>query len=226
MFNFPSCVAPGSPILSSHGRASELTMSPVTMLPVHCSSPRTRIRTQLGHSMSLSESLVSDYQGGKEELAESGDKSKEQLYTEAKEILAMVQESGDVSRPTSDTVNRQLTDSPAESPNSTQHRRPPRSKHDTSLDTETEVTRPSSEAASRLLIGTVMLSKGSQQPRVEFQERGAGHMHGVDTLKTERNRVLEEVNRTTKELSELSIALEEAERSVVMEQSLIGNSLL
>ena len=71
---------------------------------------------------------------------------------------------------------------------------------------------PSSEAASRLLIGTVMLSKGSatQSPA------------SVDTLKRERDAVLEEVNRTAKELSELSIAIEEAERSVDMERSLIG----
>ena len=56
-----------------------------------------------------------------------------------------------------------------------------------------------------------MLNKGSP-----------GNQSSVDTLKRERNRVLEEVNKTTKELSELSIAIEEAERSIDMEQSLIG----
>ena len=139
--------------------------------------------------------------GGGEGLAETGDKTREQLYSEAKEILALVP-----------------GPSPAESPCNTGPRRPPRSKHDKDkdeslLNTTSEAVMPSSEAASRLLIGTVMLSKGSSAIQSPVS---------VDTLKRERNVMLEEVNRTAKELSELSIAIEEAERSVDMERSLIG----
>ena len=213
---------PGSPILSGCGGRGlnySLGADPaLASLPSHCSSPRTRIRTTLvtvplgtpGPDLSKLNSsssqgdasrLSCDLQGGGGEgLADTGDKTREQLYSEAKEILALVP-----------------GPSPAESPCNTGPRRPPRSKHDKDKDeslfnTSSEAVMPSSEAASRLLIGTVMLSKGSatQSPV------------SVDTLKREKNAVLEEVNRTAKELSELSIAIEEAERSVDMERSLIG----
>ena len=217
MFTFPAA-APGSPILSSSStRPSELLMSPSTgllSLPSHCSSPRTRIRTMLpssGHNTSVSTELsLSDYQGGREDLADT-DKSKEQLYTEAKEILAMVSSAGGGRSPT-------------DSPSNTGPRRPPRSKHDSSLDesVNNDVMRPSSEAASRLLIGTVMLSKGNNNNPQQQQQPPAAAPASLDILKKERNKVMQEVNKTTKELSELSIAIEEAERSVDMEQSLIG----
>ena len=64
------------------------------------------------------------------------DRSPDQLYSEAKELLALVD---------------------SESPSSTGPRRPPRSKHDTNCGLEEVV--PSAEAHHRLLIGTVMLSK-------------------------------------------------------------------
>ena len=73
-----------------------------------------------------------------------------------------------------------------ESPSSTAPRRPPRSKHDHSLGggggEEAAQLQPSAEAASRLLIGTVMLSKAAPAP-------------ALDTVKRERDRVLGEVNR-------------------------------
>ena len=137
-----------------------------------------------------------DYQGGREAPADT-EKSKEQLYTEAKEILALV-------------GGR----TPTESPNNTGPRRPPRSKHDSHV---TSDMMPSSEAASRMLIGTMMLNKQGSQSQPSPAS--------VEMLKKERNKLLEEVNKTTKELSELSIALEEAERSVDLEQSLIGAEL-
>ena len=210
---------PGSPILSGcGGRGLNYSLGADPSLasaPSHCSSPRTRIRTTLvtpGPDIPMVTRLTSCSQGdasqlscdlqggGGEGLADTGDKTREQLYSEAKEILALVP-----------------GPSPAESPCNTGPRRPPRSKHDkdkdeSQLNTSSEAVMPSSEAASRLLIGTVMLSKGSatQSPV------------SVDTLKRERDAVLEGVNRTAKELSELSIAIEEAERSVDMERSLIG----
>ena len=157
----------------------------------------SRLSSQ-GDASSLSCELQA---GGGEGLAEAGDKTREQLYTEAKEILALVP-----------------GPSPAESPCNTGPRRPPRSKHDKDKDESilsatSEAVMPSSEAASRLLIGTVMLSKGSAATQSPVS---------VDTLKRERNMMLEEVSRTARELSELSIAIEEAERSVDMEKSLIG----
>ena len=193
-----SGVVQGSPILSG----SRLMTSGEGLMSPICSSPRTRIRTTLTSTTSSSSqqdsSLSADYQGGKEAIADT-DKSKEQLYTEAKEILALVGAGG------------QTTTTPTDSPSNTGPRRPPRSKHDSLMSPDT--MRPSSEAASRMLIGTVMLTN---------------HLSPVslDNVKKERNRVLEEVNMTTKELSELSIAIEEAERSVVMEQSLIGAELM
>ena len=223
IFHFDGArMLPGSPILSGCGGRGlnySLGADPaLASLPSHCSSPRTRIRTTLvtvplgtpGPDLSKLNSsssqvdasrLSCDLQGGGGEgLADTGDKTREQLYSEAKEILALVP-----------------GPSPAESPCNTGPRRPPRSKHDKDKDeslfnTSSEAVMPSSEAASRLLIGTVMLSKGSatQSPV------------SVDTLKREKNAVLEEVNRAAKELSELSIAIEEAERSVDMERSLIG----
>ena len=71
-----------------------------------------------------------------------------------------------------------------ESPSSTAPRRPPRSKHDHSLGGGEEAAQlqPSAEAASRLLIGTVMLSKAAPAP-------------ALNTVKRERDRVLGEVNR-------------------------------
>ena len=48
--------------------------------------------------------------------------------------------------------------------------------------TKEESEQPSAEAASRLLIGTVMLSKAAPAP-------------ALDTVKRERDRVLGEVNR-------------------------------
>merc|ERR1719270_1668044 len=116
-------------------------------LPPHCSSPRTRIRTTLpvndrimGTSLTMEPTMFSlcDYQGGREAPADT-EKSKEQLYTEAKEILAL----GGGRTPT-------------ESPNNTGPRRPPRSKHDSHA---TSDMMPSSEAPSRMLIGTMMLNK-------------------------------------------------------------------
>ena len=211
---------PGSPILSGCGGRGlnySLGADPgLTSLPSHCSSPRTRIRTTLvtvppgtpGPDISKLNSscqgdashLSCDLQGGGGEgLADAGDKTREQLYSEAKEILALVP-----------------GPSPSESPCNTGPRRPPRSKHDKDkdeslLNTSSEAVMPSSEAASRMLIGTVMLKGSATQSPAS-----------VDTLKRERDAVLEEVNRTAKELSELSIAIEEAERSVDMERSLIG----
>ena len=72
----------------------------------------SRLSSQ-GDASSLSCELQA---GGGEGLAEAGDKTREQLYTEAKEILALVP-----------------GPSPAESPCNTGPRRPPRSKHDKDL---------------------------------------------------------------------------------------------
>ena len=119
------------------------------------------------------------------------DKGPEELYTEAKEVLALV------------------GGSPSESPCSTGARRPPRSKHDQG--TREEVV-PSAEAHHRLLIGTVMLSKHS----------GAALRSPAHQLKAERAAVLTELNRAAAEVAELSTMIEEAERSVDLECSLIG----
>ena len=202
IFNFESRASPGSPVISSN-LARLVTSHP----PASSGSPRTRIRTRVGSAgpgqnyLSLQETngrtptqfSLSDYQGGKEDMADT-DKTKEQLYTEAKEILALVGKS------------------PVESPSSTGPRRPPRSKHDSEMD-----LMPSAEASSRLLIGTVMLSKGSS---ANLQQST------LEQVKNERIKVLEEVNKNSKELSELSIAIEEAERSVDMETSLLGAEMI
>ena len=105
---------PGSPILSGCGGRGlnySLGADPgLTSLPSHCSSPRTRIRTTLvtvppgtpGPDISKLNSscqgdashLSCDLQGGGGEgLADAGDKTMEQLYSEAKEILALQVES-------------------------------------------------------------------------------------------------------------------------------------
>lgn len=200
-------------------------------------SPRTRIRTTLGRSSlhsqnSSSETLkeksannspahtmranpssqmiqtptqfsLADYQGGKEGIADT-DKSKEELYIEAKEILALVNQS------------------PTESPSSTGPRKPPRSKHDFLDDKPNVDVMPSSEAHNRLLIGTVMLSKNSiSGTNIKTPESKAPQLT-AEYLKVERVRALELVNKAAKEIAELSIAIEEAERSVDLEQSLIG----
>jgi len=201
-------------------------------------SPRTRIRTTLGRSSlcsqnSSSETLketnsannspahtmrmnpspqmiqtptqfsLADYQGGKEGIADT-DKSKEELYIEAKEILALVSQS------------------PTESPSSTGQRRPPRSKHDFLDDKQNVDVMPSSEAHNRLLIGTVMLSKNSISGTSIKSPESVTPTLTADYLKNERFKALEEVNRAAKEIAELSIAIEEAERSVDLESSLIG----
>ena len=124
-------------------------------------------------------------QGGHEGLADT-DKSREQLYTEAKEILALVGSSG--GQDTAASRRPPSLQELPESPSSTAPRRPPRSKHDHSLGggggggEEAAQLQPSAEAASRLLIGTVMLSKAAPAP-------------ALDTVKRERDRVLGEVNR-------------------------------
>ena len=122
-------------------------------------------------------------QGGHEGLADT-DKSREQLYTEAKEILALVGSSSGGQDPAASRRPPSLQE--PESPSSTAPRRPPRSKHDHSLGggggEEAAQLQPSAEAASRLLIGTVMLSKAAPAP-------------ALDTVKRERDRVLGEVNR-------------------------------
>ena len=193
-FNFEACRSPacqGSPVLSSS--VSRLAGPPPA------GSPRTRIRTRAGHSGPPTQLSLSDYQGGREDLADT-DKTKEQLYTEAKEILALVGRS------------------PVESPSSTGPRRPPRSKHDSQNDRKViDDPMPSAEAPTRLLIGTVMISKGSS---ANLQQSN------MENIKNERIKVLEEVNKNTKELSELSIAIEEAERCVDMETSLIGAEMI
>jgi len=200
-------------------------------------SPRTRIRTTLGRSSlcsqnSSSETLkensannspahtmrtnpnsqiiqtptqfsLADYQGGKEGIADT-DKNKEELYIEAKEILALVNQS------------------PTESPSSTGPRKPPRSKHDFTDDKANLDVMPSSEAHNRLLIGTVMLSKNSISATNIKSPEGITPPINADYLKSARVRALDEVNKATKELAELSIAIEEAERSVDLESSLIG----
>ena len=123
-------------------------------------------------------------QGGHEGLADT-DKSREQLYTEAKEILALVGSSSGSGQDTAASRRPPSLQEP-ESPSSTAPRRPPRSKHDHSLGggggEEAAQLQPSAEAASRLLIGTVMLSKAAPAP-------------ALDTVKRERDRVLGEVNR-------------------------------
>ena len=97
---------PGSPILSGcGGRGLNFSLGAdpgLTSLPSHCSSPRTRIRTTLvtpGPDISKLNSscqgdasqLSCDLQGGGGEgLADAGDKTREQLYSEATEILALV----------------------------------------------------------------------------------------------------------------------------------------
>lgn len=200
-------------------------------------SPRTRIRTTLGRSSlcsqnSSSETLkensannspahtmrtnpnsqliqtptqfsLADYQGGKEGIADT-DKSKEELYIEAKEILALVSQS------------------PTESPSSTGPRKPPRSKHDFLDDNTNLDVMPSSEAHNRLLIGTVMLSKNSISGTNIKSPESITPLLTADYLKNERFKALDEMNKATKELAELSIAIEEAERSVDLESSLIG----
>jgi len=123
------------------------------------------------------------------------DKNPEELYSEAKELLSLLG-----------------AGSPSESPSSTATRKPPRSKHDSLENESTEEVVPSAEAPHRMLIGTVMLSKTSG-----LVTKTPGH-----ELKTERAAVLTEVNRATQELAELSIMIEEAERSVDLECSLIG----
>eukprot|EP00092_Neocalanus_flemingeri_P010758 GFUD01011587.1.p1 GENE.GFUD01011587.1~~GFUD01011587.1.p1 ORF type:complete len:833 (-),score=197.09 GFUD01011587.1:64-2562(-) len=200
-------------------------------------SPRTRIRTTLGRSSlcsqnSSSETLkensannspahtmrtnpnpqmlqtptqfsLADYQGGKEGIADT-DKSKEELYIEANEILALVNQS------------------PTNSPSSTGPRKPPISKHDFLDDNTNLDVMPSSEAHNRLLIGTVMLSKNSiSGSNIKSPESITPRLK-TDYLKNERVKALEEVNKVTKELAELSIAIEEAEQSVDLESSLIG----
>ena len=202
IFNFEVRPSPGSPVISSN--ISRLVSSS-SQPPASSGSPRTRIRTIVGsaglgqnNNTSIQENKptqfsLSDYQGGKEDMADT-DKTKEQLYTEAKEILALVGKS------------------PVESPSSTGPRRPPRSKHDSEMD-----LMPSAEASSRMLIGTVMLSKGSS---ANLQQST------LEQVKNERIKVLEEVNKNSKELSELSIAIEEAERSVDMETSLLGAEMI
>ena len=199
IFNFDSRASPGSPVISSN--LSRLVSFP----PASSGSPRTRIRTTVGSGQenngrtdrAPTQFSLSDYQGGKEDMADT-DKTKEQLYTEAKEILALVGRS------------------PVESPSSTGPRRPPRSKHDSEM-AVIEDLMPSAEASSRMLIGTVMLSKGSS---ANLQQAN------LEQVKNERIKVLEEVNKNSKELSELSIAIEEAERSVDMETSLIGAEMM
>merc|ERR1719495_1372114 len=146
---------------------------------------------------------LADYQGGKEGIADT-DKSKEELYIEAKEILALVSQS------------------PTESPSSTGQRRPPRSKHDFLDDKQNVDVMPSSEAHNRLLIGTVMLSKNSISGTSIKSPESVTPTLTADYLKNERFKALEEVNRAAKEIAELSIAIEEAERSVDLESSLIG----
>jgi len=198
-------------------------------------SPRTRIRTTLGrsslcsqnsssetlketssannspaHTMRTNQAINSptqfslvDYQGGKEGMADT-DKSKEELYIEAKEILALVSQS------------------PTESPSSTGPRKPPRSKHDFLDDKPNVDVMPSSEAHNRLLIGTVMLSKNSISGTHIKSPESLTPQITAEYLKIERTKALEEVNKAAKEIAELSIAIEEAERSVDLEKSLIG----
>merc|ERR1719189_2701986 len=127
---------------------------------LHCSSPPPRIRTTppppppAPATPAHTAFSLSDYQGGHEGLADT-DKSREQLYTEAKEILALVGSSGgqDPAAPRRPPSLQELP----ESPSSTAPRRPPRSKHDHSLGggggEEAAQPQPSAEAASRLLIG-------------------------------------------------------------------------
>merc|ERR1719225_2255438 len=62
-----------------------------------------------------------------------------------------------------------------------------------------------------------MLSKGSS---ANLQQAN------LEQVKNERIKVLEEVNKNSKQLSELSIAIEEAERSVDMETSLLGAEMI
>ena len=132
------------------------------------------------------------------------DKSKEELYIEAKEILALVSQS------------------PTESPSSTGPRKPPRSKHDFLDDKPNVDVMPSSEAHNRLLIGTVMLSKNSISGTHIKSPESLTPQITAEYLKIERTKALEEVNKAAKEIAELSIAIEEAERSVDLEKSLIG----
>merc|ERR1712243_362751 len=94
-----------------------------------------------------------------------------------------------------------------ESPTSSAFRRPPRSKHDNCISTiEGKYIVPSSEVHSRVIIGTVMLGKSQAH-------NSKSNIDMKDLLKSERDKTIQEVTKTTQELLDISTALEEAERS-------------
>ena len=161
---------------------------------------------------------TSDFQGGVEGLADTP-LTREQLYTEAKEVLALVS-----SGPTS---LARLSPSPAGSPGNTGPRRPPRSKHDARA---ARAGPPSAEAHSRLRIGTVLSAHcGScTAPAAQVmlsKSSPAGAADSAAAVRQERDRVLQEVTRTARQLADLAAAVEEAELGNHLESSLLGAEL-
>ena len=109
-------------------------------------SPRTQIRTILPPSATADNEILQT--GCGEELFAT-EKSKEQLYIEAKHVLNMVE-------PYTTSTSSKKLELNGVSPPQTVPRKPPRSKHDPA----SNMTRPpSQEAANRVLIGTHMIGR-------------------------------------------------------------------
>lgn len=182
---------------------------------------------------------LADYQGGKESISDCNGKSKEELYIDAKELLGLVGGG-----------------SPAESPSSTGPRRPPRSKHDvinSNNMTNGSDVMPSSEAVNRMLIGTVMLSANRnvkspdyiksptsslpsiQSPLVSSKpgvvtspdiEQFEEQLRQAELLRCERREAVMKVSSTSRKVAELDWAVEEANRSLDLESSLLGAEIV
>ncbi|XP_059096126.1 pleckstrin homology-like domain family B member 2 [Tigriopus californicus] len=198
-------------------------------------SPRSRIRTftQNGSGQTtpsgsssaetVREMTMDDCQGGGEEIF-STNKTKEQLYMEAKDILAMVSNgTNSGKRFPPDYVNL----AGGISPGSTGPRRPPKSKHD--RDPNSPITQgshdhptlPSQEATNRLLIGTTMLNGNRKSPARAFSPEREIIQNSLATLRVEKESQITLVSSLKRRLTDLEMKEEDDIRELEMERSLL-----
>ena len=107
----------------------------------------------------------------------STDKSKEQLYIEAKHVLNLVEPYTTTSKRPQE-LNGGLN---GVSPPQTVPRKPPRSKHDPSSNI---IRPPSQEAAQRVLIGTHMIGR-QRSPEQTMNKNGTSQSNGLGLASVE-----------------------------------------
>merc|ERR1712223_2369666 len=222
MFSFESTFNTGLSPQSTLGRQRNIAdRSPYENFPLPLrgsQSPRTHIRTilpQSNHTENYLPEISLQTGGGGEDLF-STEKSKEQLYIEAKHVLNSVEPYTTTKRP---------QDLNGVSPPQTVPRKPPRSKHDPCSNV---MRPPSQEAAQRVLIGTHMIGRQRSPEQtmnkngIQSNVLGYASIERLEVSRKEYQSQLEIVSTLKRQLNDLELKETEEINQLELERSLLN----